>query len=118
MEDFTPIASSIGGILIGISASMLLLFNGRIAGISGIFSGVLLPRAGELGWRAAFLGGTGARGTGAHQGGQCLAGLVRKALGVGEKRESLGEARRSGELEPEKIGIGQRRPVATGGLKS
>ena len=57
MEDFTPIASSIGGILIGISASMLLLFNGRIAGISGIFSGVLLPRAGELGWRAAFLGG-------------------------------------------------------------
>ncbi|MEC7519491.1 MAG: YeeE/YedE family protein [Myxococcota bacterium] len=63
MEHFTPLASTLGGVLIGISASLLLLFNGRIAGISGIFSGLLLPRpadradAQELGWRAAFVGG-------------------------------------------------------------
>ena len=63
MEHFTPLASTLGGVLIGISASLLLLFNGRIAGISGIFSGLLLPRpadradAQEIGWRAAFIGG-------------------------------------------------------------
>lgn len=57
MHDFTPIPSLIGGILIGLSATMLLIFNGRIAGISGIFGGVLLPKAGDIGWRAFFLGG-------------------------------------------------------------
>ncbi|HJL19911.1 MAG TPA: YeeE/YedE family protein [Sandaracinaceae bacterium LLY-WYZ-13_1] len=55
MENFTPIASSIGGVLIGLSASVLLLFNGRIAGISGIFSGLLSPKAGEVAWRFAFV---------------------------------------------------------------
>jgi uncharacterized membrane protein YedE/YeeE len=45
-----------GGVLIGLSASLLLLFNGRIAGISGIAFG-LFRRAGrdELAWRLAFL---------------------------------------------------------------
>lgn len=57
MENFTPIASTVGGALIGLSASLLLLFNGRIAGISGIYSGLLFPKAGEVGWRAAFVGG-------------------------------------------------------------
>ena len=47
----------LGGILIGLASSLLLLFNGRIAGISGIAGGLLLPSRGELGWRAAFLGG-------------------------------------------------------------
>ena len=36
MESFTPIASTIGGVLIGIAAAGLLMFHGRIAGISGI----------------------------------------------------------------------------------
>lgn len=63
MEHFTPWSALAGGALIGLAASLLLLFNGRIAGISGIFSGLLLPRpadradAQELGWRAAFVGG-------------------------------------------------------------
>ncbi|MCB9777515.1 MAG: YeeE/YedE family protein [Alphaproteobacteria bacterium] len=35
----------------------MLLFNGRIAGISGVFGGLLKPVAGDIGWRAAFVGG-------------------------------------------------------------
>jgi len=56
MESFTPISSLIGGILIGISSALLLMFNGRIAGISGI-TGALLDRSttsDERGWRIAF----------------------------------------------------------------
>ena len=55
--DFTPIASTIGGLLIGLSAAMLLLFHGRIAGISGIVAGLLGPRPGEFAWRLAFFAG-------------------------------------------------------------
>ncbi len=57
MDHFTPLASTLGGALIGLSASLLLLFNGRIAGISGIFAGLLSPTRGEIAWRASFLGG-------------------------------------------------------------
>ena len=49
--------SLLGGVLIGLSASLLLLFNGRIAGVSGIASGLLEPARGDVSWRAAFLGG-------------------------------------------------------------
>ncbi len=57
MESFTPIASLIGGILIGISSALLLMFNGRIAGISGITGALIEPStgAGERGWRIAFV---------------------------------------------------------------
>lgn len=57
MENFTPIASTIGGILIGLSAAALLLFNGRIAGISGILSGAIQPAKDGFSWKAAFIGG-------------------------------------------------------------
>lgn len=57
MENFTPIASTIGGVLIGLSAAIMLFANGRITGISGIFGGVLQPREGEFSWRAAFVVG-------------------------------------------------------------
>lgn len=57
MENFTPFASTIGGILIGLSAAIMLGANGRIAGISGIFNGVIQPQKGEFGWRALFIGG-------------------------------------------------------------
>jgi uncharacterized protein len=57
MENFTPFASTIGGLLIGLSAVIMLLFNGRIAGISGIFGGLIKPQRGEIEWRAAFIGG-------------------------------------------------------------
>ncbi len=57
MHSFTPIQSLIGGALFGLGAALLLLLNGRVAGISGIFSGLLLPARGEFGWRALFIGG-------------------------------------------------------------
>ena len=59
---FTPIASLLGGALIGLSASALLALNGRIAGISGILGGLVRGARDERGWRAAFLGGLVAGG--------------------------------------------------------
>lgn len=50
-------AALAGGALIGIAASMLILFNGRIAGISGILGGVLNPGTTDRAWRLAFLAG-------------------------------------------------------------
>ncbi|HET7598470.1 MAG TPA: YeeE/YedE family protein [Burkholderiales bacterium] len=52
---FTPYSSFAGGVLIGVAAAMLVLFNGRIAGISGIVGGLLQPRRGEIAWRLAFV---------------------------------------------------------------
>jgi uncharacterized membrane protein YedE/YeeE len=57
MTHFTPLASTVGGLLIGLSASLLLLFNGRIAGISGVLGRALAPPDGERGWRLLFLAG-------------------------------------------------------------
>ncbi|MAM94916.1 YeeE/YedE thiosulfate transporter family protein [Parvibaculum sp.] len=57
MENFTPVSGLVGGLLIGAAAALLLLANGRIAGISGIMGGVLNPRKGETVWRIAFLAG-------------------------------------------------------------
>ena len=52
---FTPWTSLAGGILIGLAAAMLVLLNGRIAGISGILGGLLAPRRGDAAWRVAFV---------------------------------------------------------------
>ena len=52
---FTPWASLVGGALIGVAAAMLVLLNGRIAGISGIIGGLLKPAKGDALWRAAFV---------------------------------------------------------------
>jgi uncharacterized membrane protein YedE/YeeE len=57
MEHFTPVASLVGGMLIGLSASLLLLFDGKIAGISGIVGGLLSPAKQDTLWRAVFVGG-------------------------------------------------------------
>jgi len=57
MDHFTPLASLIGGMLIGLSASMLLLFNGKIAGISGIIAGTLSPAKNDTLWRIVFVAG-------------------------------------------------------------
>ena len=46
-----------GGVLIGIAASMLLLFSGRIAGVSGIFGGVMFQQGKERAWRLFFVVG-------------------------------------------------------------
>jgi len=56
MSHFTPLSSLIGGALIGLAASLLLLTNGRIAGISGIAGGILSGYGKrELSWRLTFL---------------------------------------------------------------
>ena len=57
MDHFTPLASLIGGMLIGLSATLLLLFNGKIAGISGIIAGTLSPAKNDTLWRIVFVAG-------------------------------------------------------------
>ncbi len=47
----------LGGGLIGMSASLLLIFEGRIAGISGIVGGLVGPRWSDVTWRLAFIAG-------------------------------------------------------------
>lgn len=47
----------LGGALIGLSASLLLLSHGKIAGISGIFSGLFQPNIDDHGYRVWFLSG-------------------------------------------------------------
>lgn len=55
MHDFTPLSALLGGAMIGLSASLLLLTHGKVAGISGMFGGILLPNGGERAYRAWFL---------------------------------------------------------------
>ena len=57
MANFTPISAAIGGALIGLSAVLLMLSTGRIAGVSGIFDGLINPQASDRAWRAAFVAG-------------------------------------------------------------
>jgi len=54
---FTPWSSLAGGLLIGLATSLLLLLNGRVAGISGIVGGLFAPSRGDIGWRLAFIAG-------------------------------------------------------------
>jgi uncharacterized membrane protein YedE/YeeE len=55
MEHFTPVSAAIGGALIGISAVLLWIANGRIAGLSGIVGGLWTGRSDDITWRVAFL---------------------------------------------------------------
>jgi uncharacterized membrane protein YedE/YeeE len=54
---FTPGAALMGGALIGLAAALFALFNGRIAGISGILGGLLQPKPGDVSWRITFIAG-------------------------------------------------------------
>ena len=58
-QTFTPLSALLGGVLIGLAAALLVLYNGRIAGISGILGGLLRPKlnSSEIGWRVAFISG-------------------------------------------------------------
>lgn len=56
MEDFTPLSGLIGGMIIGLSAALLLLLSGRIAGITGIVGGIFAKSEESL-WRVAFVVG-------------------------------------------------------------
>jgi uncharacterized membrane protein YedE/YeeE len=62
MSNFTPVASALGGVLIGLSVTAMLLLNGRIAGCSGIVGGTLAPKKGDFAWRACFVAGLVAGG--------------------------------------------------------
>jgi uncharacterized membrane protein YedE/YeeE len=55
MTTFTPLASLIGGGMIGLAAVLLMAFHGRIAGMTGILAGLLPPVAADWPWRAAFI---------------------------------------------------------------
>lgn len=55
MDTFTPISALIGGALIGLAATILILFNGRVAGISGIVRGIFFGEKNEKRWRFIFL---------------------------------------------------------------
>jgi hypothetical protein len=54
---FTPATAAIGGAIIGSAVAMLVLLNGRIAGISGIAGGLLRPVRGDVAWRLSFIAG-------------------------------------------------------------
>lgn len=75
--NFTPYSALIGGALIGLSAAILLLFKGRIAGVSGIAGGVILPEKGDIPWRIVFLIGL------------VLGGLLYQLLGISPGVESI-----------------------------
>lgn len=55
--EFTPVAALAGGALIGLAATLLMLLNGRIAGISGILGGAFAAPRGDMVWRIAFIAG-------------------------------------------------------------
>ncbi|QPC93692.1 YeeE/YedE family protein [Mesorhizobium sp. INR15] len=57
MTDFTPFQSLLGGALIGLSAVFLMALHGRVAGMTGILTGIIPPLSAEWPWRAAFLAG-------------------------------------------------------------
>lgn len=54
---FTPWASFIGGLLLGVAAAGFILLKGRVLGVSGIVAGLLRPHAGDAAWRLSFAAG-------------------------------------------------------------
>src|SRR5690349_17845918 len=57
MHNFTPLFGLLGGALIGLAATMLMMLTGRLAGVSGILGGLLQVKPGDTGWRIAFIAG-------------------------------------------------------------
>lgn len=55
--EFTPWTALFGGLIIGLAVSLLLILNGRIAGISGIVGGLFFLKTGDKRWRLLFLAG-------------------------------------------------------------
>jgi hypothetical protein len=54
-NNFTPWSALAGGALIGLATAIFILFNGRIAGITGILGGLINPKLRDIGWRIAFI---------------------------------------------------------------
>jgi uncharacterized protein len=57
MHNLTPVSGLLGGAIIGLASAMLMLLAGRVAGISGVFTGMILPDTSDRGWRIAFIAG-------------------------------------------------------------
>ncbi|WP_437838376.1 YeeE/YedE family protein [Sorangium sp. So ce1153] len=83
MHELLATGPLVGGALIGLSASLLLLFNGRVAGVSDVLGGLLFRRPGETAWRAAFM-------VGLLLGGLALAAAHPRAFPAGGESGSLG----------------------------
>lgn len=56
-SNFTPYSALIGGVIIGLSSALLLLFNGKICGVSGITGNILLFKQRDTLWRVMFFTG-------------------------------------------------------------
>ena len=55
-QNFTPYASLIGGVMIGLAALLLMLAHGRVMGVSGILGGIVMPSGkSDIGWRVLFV---------------------------------------------------------------
>ncbi len=54
-ESFTPLPALAGGLLIGLAAALLILLNGRIAGVSSILGGLLVRKQDEFIWQLMFI---------------------------------------------------------------
>ena len=52
---FTPGPAFFGGILLGLAAALYAILHGRILGISGIVSGLLSPKEGDVNWRLSLV---------------------------------------------------------------
>lgn len=57
MHNFTPLRALLGGVLIGLASALILLAQGKVAGISGMFGGMFRPTSSDRGMRMSFLGG-------------------------------------------------------------
>lgn len=57
MNDFTPISALVGGAVIGLAASLLLFTHGKVAGISGLYGGMLRRGTSDRAFRLSFLAG-------------------------------------------------------------
>ena len=57
MAAFDSVSALLGGGLVGLASVLLMLLNGRIAGISGNLGGALAMSAGDKVWRLAFIAG-------------------------------------------------------------
>jgi uncharacterized membrane protein YedE/YeeE len=52
---FTPIPSLLGGMILGVAAALYVVLHGRILGISGIVSGLIHPKQGDIVWRLSLV---------------------------------------------------------------
>lgn len=96
MHNLTPFTGFIGGALIGLATALLMLLTGRIAGISGIFGGLLARDTRDANWRIAFIAGLIAA--------PLLAALAGRSLPMPVMPASLGVIAIAGLL----VGIGTR----------